>query len=393
MTGDETDAAGRGQGARIHIVRFAPAKVNLTLAVTGRRDDGYHSLHSVMVPLQLGDALTVSLAPRSAASDFLTVSGLAVSAAGDNLVLRAIAATRAALAARQPGSGSVPPLAVRLVKRIPGAAGLGGGSSDAAAAIEAALAAWQQALDASDKAAVAASLGSDVPFFLAQSNALIAGRGEFVEPLPAIAGDSPALLLVTPGVPVSTPLVFGAFADGARAADPGRAREVSERLATAFRAGLTVTGLMSRAQDLAAANDLLPAALAMTPELEEFTRRLEKLVGRPVCQSGSGPTQWVLYSTLAEARKAVRMVRLGIARGNLPALGEGETFVAATEIAGPASAPTRDRVRWEDRPDGDAVHRGRAIRPHSVHNTANAYADPTSGLGDKLGQPQGDEAR
>jgi 4-diphosphocytidyl-2C-methyl-D-erythritol kinase len=222
---------------------------------------------------------------------------------------------------------------------------------------------------------------------------VITGRGEFVEPLPAIAGGSPALLLVTPGVPVSTPLVFGEYAAGIGAVDLDRARRVSERLAADFRAGLTVTGLMARAQDLAAANDLLPAANSVTPGLEEFGRRLEKLVGRPVCQSGSGPTQWVLYPTLADARKAVRMVRLGIARGTLPTMGEGETFVAATEFAGQLPSPPRDRVRPEDQPHAGNPNQGRAIRPHSVHNTTNAEADPISGLGDKPGQSQGDESR
>src|ERR1035437_7328756 len=110
-------ATGAGPGAGLHIVRFAAAKLNLTLAVLGRRDDGYHSLHSIMIPLLLGDALTVSVSPAAAAgdmepvagpsdmepvagpsdmepvagpSDMLRVSGLAVSAAEDNLVLRAI---------------------------------------------------------------------------------------------------------------------------------------------------------------------------------------------------------------------------------------------------------------------------------------------------------------
>jgi 4-diphosphocytidyl-2-C-methyl-D-erythritol kinase len=358
-TGAGTRAgAGSSGGAGLHIVHFAPAKLNLTLAVLGRRDDGYHSLHSIMVPLLLGDALTIEVSPGAAAgdmehvagpsdmehvagpSDMLRVFGLTVSAAEDNLVLRAIVAVRAALAREHPRArADLPPLSVRLVKRIPVAAGLGGGSSDAAAAIEAALAAWQTTLAPAAKAALAASLGSDVPFFLSQRAAVITGRGEFVEPLPDMASEPPAVLLVTPGLPISTPAVFEAYAAGARPADPARALGISESLAADLRAGMTAAALLQEAQELAAANDLLPAAISVAPELEVFIRKLEKLVGRPVCQSGSGPTQWVMYSTLAEARKAVRMVRLAVARGNLPTIGDGELSAVATAIAG-SFAPT-----------------------------------------------------
>ena len=177
-------------GARLHVVRHAPAKLNLTLAVTGRRDDGFHSLHSVMVPLTLSDALTVSAAPSGAVADSLRIFGLSLSAVPENLVLRAIAATRAAVMQGVPGTAvETPRLAARLSKRIPVAAGLGGGSSDAAAAMNAALAIWNATLTPAQATAVAASLGSDVPFFLARGAALITGRGEFVEPLPQVLGE------------------------------------------------------------------------------------------------------------------------------------------------------------------------------------------------------------
>jgi len=86
-------------GARIHVVRFAPAKLNLTLAVVGQRSDGYHALHRSLVPLSLGDALTVSAAPAGASHDSLRITGATIAPAPDNLVLRAIAAARVAVAA------------------------------------------------------------------------------------------------------------------------------------------------------------------------------------------------------------------------------------------------------------------------------------------------------
>jgi len=353
----------RAAGASIHVVRFAPAKLNLTLAVVDRREDGFHDLHSIMVPLSLGDALTVATRPGGGARDSLRVTGLTLSSAPDNLVVRAIAAARAAVARTWPGAPAAPPpLAARLAKRIPVAAGLGGGSSDAAAAIEAALAAWSASLAPAEKAELAASLGSDVPFFLAGGAALVTGRGELVEPLPDIEGESPAVLLVTPRLSVATASVFDAYAGGARRGPVSPALEISERLAVAMRTGLTAVGLLKEAVELVRANDLMTATAALAPGLSIFGAALERLVGRPVCQSGSGPTLWSLYPTLAEARKAVRFVRLAAVNGTLPLVGSGEPFVAATTIAGRSAPPVVSL------PDGTTG----AIRPRTVHNGFDA---------------------
>jgi 4-diphosphocytidyl-2-C-methyl-D-erythritol kinase len=330
--------------APLHIIRHGPAKLNLTLAILGRRADGFHSLHSIMVPLALGDALTVSAAPRSHA-DSLRVVGVPVSTGPDNLILRAIAATRAAVIAGHAGPidtaaalAEVPSLAVRLNKCVPVAAGLGGGSSDAAAAIDAALAAWGATLPRHVAREVAASLGSDVPFFLAGGAALVTGRGEFVEPLPDLVGEPPAVLLVTPRVAVSTAAVFGAYDRVPRGARRSTAHDVSRALAEEMRAGLTSERLLARAADLAGANDLQAASLESAPQLEEFRRALASIVGRPVCQSGSGPTVWVLYDSLVSARKAARFVRLAVGDGRLPAIGEDEPFIDATTIHGRGGA-------------------------------------------------------
>ncbi|MGA2512492.1 MAG: 4-(cytidine 5'-diphospho)-2-C-methyl-D-erythritol kinase [Candidatus Limnocylindrales bacterium] len=322
-------------GARVHFVRLAPAKLNLTLAVVGRRGDGYHALHSVMVPLSLGDVLTVSAGPARATHDSLRITGLTMPAAPDNLVLRAIAATRAQIAATwHDAPDPPPPLVARLAKRVPVAAGLGGGSSDAAVAIDAALAAWATTLDPEETGALAASLGSDVPFFLAGGAALVTGRGEFVEALPDIEGEPPAVVLVSPRLPLATSAVFKAYAGGARWRDPGRAMEISNRLAAQMRAGLTGAALMVLAEELAAANDLRPAAASLAPGLADLATALQKLTGRPVGQSGSGPTLWSFYATVAEARHAVRFLRRAAADGRLPLVGIGEPLVAATIIAG-----------------------------------------------------------
>jgi 4-diphosphocytidyl-2-C-methyl-D-erythritol kinase len=151
------------------IVR-APAKINLTLEILNRQDDGYHRLRSVMLPIAIEDEIAIEPAERFAFScEPATLSG-------DNLVVRALAAAGAANA----------PLAVALRKRIPVGAGLGGGSSDAAAILRAAIDGALGAIETRDWLAVARALGSDVPFFLTGTGALVEGTGERVTALGAL---------------------------------------------------------------------------------------------------------------------------------------------------------------------------------------------------------------
>jgi 4-diphosphocytidyl-2-C-methyl-D-erythritol kinase len=317
------------------VVRLAPAKVNLTLAVLGVRPDGYHALHSVMVPVALADRLSISVLPPGA-TDTLHVDGFDPGPAADNLVLRAIAAARRVAATAWGCREPLPPLAARLEKRIPVAAGLAGGSSDAAAAVDAALEAWGVELDVAERHRLAASLGSDVPFFLAGGPALVEGRGEQVTPLGWLrdgdpGDDRPGLLLVTPSLGIATPAAFRAWDAGAKVAG-GAARLASAHLADELRTGLRVADLLARASVLAAANDLAPAAWAVEPGLVPFKRALLRLLGRPVGLSGSGPTHWALYPSHAEASAAADRLRTEIAAGNVPSPGTREPFVAATRI-------------------------------------------------------------
>jgi 4-diphosphocytidyl-2-C-methyl-D-erythritol kinase len=313
------------------VVRLAPAKLNLTLAVVGRRSDGFHDLHSVFVPLDLADRL--SLAPGTRV-DTLHVVGADTGPIDANLVLRGIAAARAAVG-EGPGKPPAPPLAARLDKRIPVAAGLGGGSSDGHAAFDAALEAWgvgDDVVDPARRRAAAATIGSDVPFFAIGGPALVEGRGERVTPLTGVHGH-PGILLVTPAIAVRTPDVFAVF-DGLRGGAPGdgSVRMTSEHLAQELGKGLSAADLMARAGVLAAANDLLPAATAELPGLVPFRRALFRVLGRPVGLSGSGPTLWTLYPSEDDAATAARAVREAVAAGVLPSLGDGEPAILATTI-------------------------------------------------------------
>jgi 4-diphosphocytidyl-2-C-methyl-D-erythritol kinase len=315
------------------VVRLAPAKLNLTLAVVGRRPDGYHALHSVMAPLTLADRLSLAPDPSPGARDTLRIDGFDAGPPEDNLVLRALEATRRAIRPHLPA----PPIAlsIRLDKRIPVAAGLAGGSSDAAAAIDGALEAWSaaEALAPAERVAIAAAIGSDVPFFLAGRPALVEGRGERVLPLRGIRlaeGErAPAILLVTPAVPAHTKAVFAAWAEGAMA-PAGVAQRSSEHFASEFGSGMSARQLLERAGVLASANDLLPAAAAVVEGLTALRRALARLLVRPIGLSGSGPTLWALYPSLDDAELAAASVRAAVATGFVASPGDDPPFVAAT---------------------------------------------------------------
>jgi hypothetical protein len=129
-----------------------------------------------------------------------------------------------------------------------------------------------------------------------------------------------------------------------------------------MRAGLGSAALLQKASELALANDLMPATVSLAPGLHAFMSALEKVLARPVCQSGSGPTLWALYPSLAEARKAARFVRLAAVNGTLPPVGSGEPFVTATTIAARSAQPAVSP------PDGTTG----TIRPRTVHNGFDA---------------------
>ena len=210
------------------------------------------------------------------------------------------------------------------------AAGLGGGSSDAAAAIDGALEAWGAELTPDARLAVAASVGSDVPFFLAGGPALVEGRGERVAPLHGLRW-APGVVLVTPVVALPTADVFAAFA-AIRGAGDGSVLMSSTHCAEELRSGLSAADLVARAGVLTMANDLFPAAAAIVPGLLPLRRALSRLLGRPIGLSGSGPTLWALYPSGSEAAAAATIVDQAIAAGNLAAPGADRPFVAATTI-------------------------------------------------------------
>ena len=175
------------------VVVRCPAKLNLFLEVVGRRDDGYHDIDTVMQAIDLADVLEI--APRADGELVLVCSDPGLPTDERNLVVRAAVALREATGH---GGGAT----MRLTKRVPSEAGLGGGSSDAAGALVGLSMAWGLGLGAEELRPVAAGVGSDVAFFLTGGTARCTGRGEVVEPLEV--GAVFHYVLVCPQVRVST---------------------------------------------------------------------------------------------------------------------------------------------------------------------------------------------
>lgn len=189
----------------------APAKLNLSLRVLGRREDGFHELETVMVPLGLADRLTMERMDGPDGAIEFSCTDPGVPGDESNLVIQALRAL-----ARE--CGSLPALRVKLEKAIPHGAGLGGGSSDAAAALRGVNDWLGLGVAPETLRRLAAGLGSDVPFFLHGCAAMCRGRGEVIEPLPD-RGPRLPVLLIKPPFPVPTPWAYGQWATAPRLPD------------------------------------------------------------------------------------------------------------------------------------------------------------------------------
>lgn len=276
---------------RVHAA--APAKINWTLEVLGKRPDGYHEIRSVMQTIDLCDEVEVrkreegrgkKAASRSAANAraaTLVVEG-AHEAAEDDLTLRAARELEEA-------KGRDFPVGIRLLKRIPLATGLGGGSSDAAAVLRGLCRLYGLELPDAELSAVAASIGSDAPFFLTGGTALAEGRGELVTPLPDVA--SAWLVVVAPPIWIQdkTRHMFVAlraedFTDGQR----------TQALAERLKQGERV-----RAEDLY--NVFERAAYESFPGLAAHRERLLEAGAGHVHLAGAGPALFAVFDTREEA--------------------------------------------------------------------------------------------
>jgi len=258
---------------------LARAKVNLTLDVLGKRPDGYHEVEMVMQSVELHDTLEFSPAEKDIV---ITIEGMDLSPGADNLVYRAAELLRSRGCVR---SG----VKVRLIKNIPVAAGLGGGSADAAATLKALNQIWGIGLSMSELIVLGEQLGADVPFCLLGGTALARGKGEQVFRLPPCP--PLGLVLVKPPFSVSTGSVYQAFRFG-----PAVERPDNQAMVEAIRAN----NILGIARCLA--NALESVTTRMHPELTGIKEKLIEAGAAGSLMSGSGPTVFGLTPDLASAR-------------------------------------------------------------------------------------------
>ncbi|OPY58686.1 MAG: 4-diphosphocytidyl-2-C-methyl-D-erythritol kinase [Pelotomaculum sp. PtaU1.Bin035] len=260
------------------ITAYARAKINLTLDVLGKRPDGYHQVEMVMQSIELHDRLEFTPQPGGIS---LAAPGGEVSSGGDNLVYRAADLLRS-LAGAKYGAH------IKLEKAIPVAAGLGGGSADAAVTLSTLNKIWGMGLSLAELMALGEQLGSDIPFCLLGGTALASGRGERLEPVPPCP--RLGLVLVKPPFGVSTALVYSAYNPALISQRPKTSdmvKAIKEK---------NVSGIV-----LNLANMLEPITTSMHPEIAVIKERLMEAGALGVLMSGSGPTVFGVTAGLKAA--------------------------------------------------------------------------------------------
>jgi 4-diphosphocytidyl-2-C-methyl-D-erythritol kinase len=285
---------------------LAPAKINLFFAVIRRRDDGFHEIETLMTPISLFDTLVFEDDPSGSvtlqaswakglikhrvdpAAAVQPMRDLEQIPEGDeNIVVRAV---RRLAEAAKVGRGAK----LRLVKRIPSAAGLGGGSSDAAATLLAANRVWNLGWSIERLAVVAAQLGSDVPFFLAGGPAVCRGRGEKIEPVRGLGAIW--FVVIRPPEGLSTAAVYGAC-------HPSKSPMPIEAMLTeSKRRNWPAVGPVAH-------NGLLPAARELSPQVGRVIERLDRIGSPLVGMSGSGTGCFALARNGTEARRLARRLQ------------------------------------------------------------------------------------
>lgn len=281
------------------ITVLAPAKVNLYLRIVGRRPDGYHLLDSLMVPVNLYDELTIT-ASSSQPEIVVTCDDPAVPGDETNLVYKA-----AALLCREAGIQAK--ISITLRKLIPVGAGLGGGSSDAAAVLKGLNVLLALQLSEDQLCSLGVRLGADVPFFIPCRPATVAGIGEILTAVPPLP--SRWLVIVVPPFGISTPWAYRRFDElPSVAMSP---TDVSrQQLANPWAAELLV-------------NDLERAVLPEYPQIEGIKAHLLRLGAEGALMSGSGSAVFGVFQSRTTAEQAVTALA-----------GQGKTFVVEP-LAGP----------------------------------------------------------
>lgn len=259
----------------------SPAKLNIRLKVTGRRPNGYHELVSIMIPINLSDHL--ELIPGQKQGISISCQGFSVPENEENLIYRAAQAFFSRTGLKQS-------LSVKLTKNIPVAAGLGGGSSNAASTLKALNEAWSNPLTFQDLEALAVNLGADVPFFLHGKPCIARGIGEILEPI----GKWPSYwyVIVKPPISVSTAWVYGTLKLELTT------DEYSFILRYLAKEKLNIADILE--------NDLETVTAAHFPVINTIKKALVNAGAEGALMSGSGPSVFGIFKSKDRALSAKR---------------------------------------------------------------------------------------
>lgn len=284
-------------------IHFAPAKLNIRLKITGRRPDGYHNLVSIMAPVSLYDRIELQITSRN----LITISceGFSAPADKENLACRAGQAFFA-------HTGIDHGLSIKLTKNIPVAAGLGGGSSDAACVLKALNQIWSCPLSVRELSELALGLGADVPFFLAEKPCIVRGIGEILEPIEKW----PKLwyIIVTPPIRVSTAWVYGNlnWSPSESTGELELTKDEYQFIIVTLKKKAFVIG---RILD----NDLERVTASHFPAIEATKKTLMDSGSDGALMSGSGPSVFGVFESKDRARQA---------KTDLTSLDIGDIFLA-----------------------------------------------------------------
>lgn len=264
----------------------APAKINLALHVTGQRPDGYHLIESLVTFADAGDEISIEPSDRDRLTFSGQFGGMLAANFGTNLIIKALDAMRAAAQGRR-----CPPVAIHLEKNLPLASGIGGGSADAAAALTGLNEFWGLGLSQAELMRIGLPLGADVPMCIYGKPLIAKGIGEIIEP---VALPELPMVLVNPGVGVSTPAIFKALVE-------------KENEALIIRLALPngrseIHALVEYLRTTR--NDLEVPARAIQPVIRDVISALEKSGALFARMSGSGATCFGIFADKAAAKSA-----------------------------------------------------------------------------------------
>ena len=268
------------------VERQSPAKINLTLRVVGKRDDGFHEIESLIARIDLCD--TVNVSPRDDGRLTLECDEPSIPADESNLALKAAAILRDKAATPRGAH-------ISLKKRIPAGAGLGGGSSNAATTLALLNELWNLDFPNSELAAMGAEIGSDVPLFFHSPLCVVRGRGELIEDIDLRL--SGWVVLLIPQIPCATGAVYAAW----KRLPEHPQRPAIDAVVAQVNSARTVSELSSHLF-----NDLAPAACAAVPEFADWSRQVGLCAGGLIHMTGSGSALYRLFDHEAEARRFAR---------------------------------------------------------------------------------------